>query len=207
MNTDPIIPSRWPLALAALLAALGAWGVLGIRTSEPTAASHRPPALEVLRSQLELRSGRLCLISNTPAETFAGVMTEYYPSGGLQSRSMVSNGLLEGLSQGWYTNGQLQVSEHFRAGVSDGLRTKWYANGQRQSEATVVNGELQGGFRRWREDGVLAEEMHLQHGQPDGEVKVYHPDGSLKSRFFMRKGKVVEQNVWAGTTAAVGDSQ
>ena len=34
-----------------------------------------------------------------------GNMVEYYAPGRLQSRSVVSNGLLHGLSEGWHTNG------------------------------------------------------------------------------------------------------
>ena len=87
---------------------------------------------------------------------FTGWVTEQYPTGLLKSRSSVTNGLLEGLSEGWHTNGVKQVEEHYRAGVSHGLRVKWDENGQVVSEATVVGGKIEGVFRRWHSNGVLA---------------------------------------------------
>src|SRR6476660_5901276 len=38
-------------------------------------------------------------------QPFTGILSDYYPDGLRKSRSLVSNGFLEGLSEGWYSNG------------------------------------------------------------------------------------------------------
>ena len=151
------------------------------------------PALpERARSELQLRDERL-FEGDRP---FTGIVIERYSDGVLKSRSTVSNGLLEGLSEGWHTNGVLQVSEHFVHGVSDGLRTKFYPDGKKLSEASILNGEIDGIYNRWYENGQLAERVHLSHGVADGESLAFHPDGSLKARVRLDHGQVVEQHFW-----------
>lgn len=55
------------------------------------------PLEQVSRNQLVLQQGRLMKTSQTNA--FTGLMVEFYPDGTLQSRSVVSNGLLHGVSR------------------------------------------------------------------------------------------------------------
>jgi antitoxin component YwqK of YwqJK toxin-antitoxin module len=153
-----------------------------------------PPAVEVPRSALDLVDGRLCLRSSHQA--FTGILLEHFPDGRVQSRSAVSNGLLEGWSEGFHTNGVKQIAEHFRSGVSDGLRTKWHANGAKLSEAPVVNGQIEGTFRRFFEHGALAEEIEMSGGNPRGLSRAYYPSGYLKAEAEMRDGRVVTQTFW-----------
>ncbi len=158
----------------------------------------RTPALtgaEVRRDALTLREGRR--YRKEEAVPFAGVMTEFYGDGTLQSRSVISNGLLEGLSEGWYTNGVKQVEELYRGGVSHGLRVKWHANGQKLSEAPIVDGKLEGVFKRWHANGSLAEEISLRGGNPEGLSRSYYPSGCLKAQAHLSKGAVVDQASWA----------
>ena len=149
---------------------------------------------EVPRPELELREGRWFRKGQSVA--FTGRLVEHHESGGLKSRSVVSNGWLEGLSEGWHTNGQRQIQEHFHAGVSHGLRTKWYADGRKLSEVEVVDGKLAGKFRQWRPDGSLAEEVELKDGHPDGLSRAYYPSGSVKVEARLRAGQVVAQQSW-----------
>jgi antitoxin component YwqK of YwqJK toxin-antitoxin module len=46
----------------------------------------------------------------------------------------VSNGQLNGVSEGWFTNGVLQIREHFMDGSSEGPVTKWHSSGAKLSE-------------------------------------------------------------------------
>ncbi len=146
-----------------------------------------PP--EVPRSSLVLKDGRLY----RPAQStpFSGTVVEYYSPGHLQSRSVVSNGLLHGLSEGWHTNGVRQVTEQFSAGVSEGVRVKWYPSGAKLSEATIAGGKLNGTFRRWRENGALAEQIELRDDQPHGESLAFYPSGCLKVRVRLERGQAV----------------
>ncbi len=73
------------------------------------------------------------------------------------SRSVVSNSLLNGLSESWFTNGQIQVRETSRDNFSDRLRNKWYPNGRKLLEAPIVHGEIEGILRHWHNDDSLAE--------------------------------------------------
>jgi hypothetical protein len=153
-----------------------------------------PPRVELLRKDLVIRAGLLCGAGG--AEPFTGTVTDAYDGGELKSRSVVSNGVLEGLSQGWYTNGQLQVEEHFVAGVSHGLRTKWYPNGQPLSQVMIVEGKLQGRFRRWHETGALAEDVELSDGQPHGVAWSYYPSGFVKAEAHLQTGQVLAHRYW-----------
>jgi len=150
--------------------------------------------VEVLKSGLELKAGHLYRIGST--DLFTGLMLERSANDLLRSRTAVSNGLLQGLSEGWHTNGQLQVTEYFKEGVSHGLRTKWYPSGAKLSEGEIVDGKFHGTFRRWTETGSLAEQVEFTDGQPDGLSLAYYPSGFLKARIFMDKGKVLEKNYW-----------
>ncbi len=181
------------LTVAAAGIVLGSW--LLRRAPAPGANSPLATTLpEVARTNLTLINGALRAPgSDTP---FTGFIVDYFASGSVRSRSAVSNGLLQGLSEGWYTNAQLQVSEHFKAGVSHGVRTKWYASGAKQSEANIVDGKLHGTFRQWHENQVLSEQVEFVQDQPEGASVAYFPSGYLKARVLMRGGKPVEQTFW-----------
>ncbi len=165
----------------SLLAGLCAAALSGC-APPPVAA---PP--EVPRSSLVLRDGRL----HRPAQSapFTGTVVEHYAAGRLQSRSVVSNGLLNGLSEGWHSNGVRQVAENFVGGVSAGVRVKWYADGAKLSEAAISGGKLHGTFRRWHDNGRLAEQIELRDDQPHGESAAYYPSGFLKKRVWMERGQ------------------
>ena len=159
-----------------------------------TTSSSDSRARETHRTNLVLNAGRWQLRGTTNA--FTGLLLDTYPDGTRKSLSMVSDGLLNGVSRGWHTNGQQQVEEHFVAGISHGLRAKWHPNGQKLSEITIVDGKLSGTYRRWDEDGALAEEIEMKNGQPDGISKAYFPSGFLKSQVAMRNGEVVSRQSW-----------
>lgn len=171
-----------PLGLCAALLA-------GCSRPEP------PVAPEVPRSSLVLKDGRL--FRPAQGEPFTGTVVEHYSSGRLQSRSVVSNGLLHGLSEGWHTNGVRQVSENFIAGVSEGVRVKWHPSGAKLSEATIVGGKLNGTFRRWHENGRPAEQIELRDDQPHGESLAFYPSGFLKTRVRVERGEVRARETFA----------
>jgi len=151
-------------------------------------------APDVLRQSLTLREGHWYRIGET--NPFTGSMADYYPNGAPLFRSAVSNGLLNGVSEGWYTNGQVQIRELYKDSVADGLREKWHENGQRKSEATIVQGKLEGPFRSWHDNGQLAEKMELVKGQPEGEAWAYYSSGFAKARTEVRAGQVLVQKSW-----------
>lgn len=179
---------RKNFALSAIVIVVVAAAMFLLIFKNPT------PLREVPAAELTQRNG----LSYWKDESipFTGAIFELYPDGSRKSRSVLSNGLLHGISEGWYTNETLQVREHFREGVSHGLREKWYPTRSKLSEATIVSGQLHGAFRRWHENGSLAEEIFMSNGNPDGTSKAYHPDGSLKAIATFEYGKVIEQKFW-----------
>ena len=181
----------WPLLLCAVV--LGA--IVVVRHWR--FASARPPVQEVWREHLVLREGRWLLAGTT--NRFTGLMIERRPDGALQARSQVSDGLLEGLSEGWHTNGIKQIEEHFHAGVSHGPRVKWHPNGQKLSEVQVVDGKLEGIFRRWHDNGQLAEEITLKAGQPEGLSRAFYPNGRLKAEATLHNGQPIKQQFYPET--------
>jgi antitoxin component YwqK of YwqJK toxin-antitoxin module len=161
------------------------------------AKTHQIAALpEVANTNLIHFDGRWCQFQTGHTNPFTGFLLEYYPSGPLQSRSMVSNGLLEGLSEVWHTNGQLQIREYYRTNFSDGPRTKWYSDGKKLSEATIVLGKMQGVFRRWYENGRLAEKIPMQDGKIEGVGKSYYESGYLKTELTISNGEVIQTKNW-----------
>ena len=213
MNCPLKRSSRSLIVVAAALGCLLGVVAVVVFRSPPTPASvesaarvvvaepprdRRAPVLdgtEVKREALIVRDGRR--YRQDESTPFTGVMTEVYGNGMLQSRSVISNGLLEGLSEGWYTNGCKQVEEIFRGGVSHGLRVKWYENGQELSEAPIVSGKIEGVFKRWHENGVLAEEVPMRDGQANGLARAFYPSGCRKAEARLTDGVVSDQKNWA----------
>jgi len=178
------------LLYVALAGAVCATLVLSLRPKQKS--PH--PLEEALPGTLELSEGRWRRQGG--GEPFTGILCDYYANGSQKSRSVVSNGFLEGISEGWHTNGQKQLTEFYCAGVSHGIRTKWYDSGQKLSEVKVIHGKLEGAFSRYYEDGQLAESIILKNGLPDGRSCSYYPSGFLKAEARLTEGKVIEQKFW-----------
>lgn len=174
------------IGLALILVAVG-WVLTARRPKAPAP----PPELpEAKASELVLEAGRLRL--PTQSTPFHGWINTYYPGGTPQSRSLVSNGVMHGLSRGWHTNGQVQVEEHFESGVSHGIRVKYFDSGTTQSIGNIVRGKMEGRFTRFYENGTVAEEISLTNGQPHGVSVSYHPNGKVKARVRLEAGMPVE---------------
>jgi antitoxin component YwqK of YwqJK toxin-antitoxin module len=152
------------------------------------------PAPEIPRHDLVQRDDRWYRSGET--NPFTGRMVDYYPGGERLSRSQISNGLLNGVSETWYTNGQMHVRESFKDGLSDGLREKWYENGFRQSQATIVAGKVIGTFQSWHDNGQLSEQIEMKHGQPDGTAWAYYASGFVKAETTVADGKVLTRKSW-----------
>jgi len=191
--------TRGLLIIAAMAVVLG--GVIFLTTRQKPIPN--VPFPEVNRQSLELRDGKWHMPGQTNG--FTGFLLTTYEDTAKKSRSAVSNGLLQGLSEGWHTNGQLQITEHFMAGTSHGLRTKWYQSGQKQSEVNVAEGKLSGTYRSWHENGKLAEEVGLKDGQPEGLSKAWFESGFRKSQVTLADGKVVSQKFWKDGEFTEGD--
>jgi len=178
----------WVLLVAAFTIV-----VLGILHPlfHPTPPAELP---SIARTNL-VRLGNLWCRAGT-TNPFNGFLLDYYADGVLASRSMISNGLVEGLSEGWYTNGQLQIRETYHTNFSDGLRIKWYPDGRKLSEATIVQGQMQGVFRRWYENGKLAEEIPMRDGKIEGLGRSYYESGCLKTEITIHDGNVVKSDSW-----------
>lgn len=179
---------------ALVLLVVGVAGYLALR-HQPAAPGQPDLSKQAThRTNLVLQAGSWRLPGTT--NPFTGLLLDTYEDGIRKSLSIVSNGLLEGLSQGWYTNGQQQVEEHFIAGTSHGLRTKWHHNGQKLSEIPIVEGQLHGTFRRWDEQGALTEEIEIKSGQPDGVSRSFYPSGSIKAEALLKQGRLIENRQW-----------
>jgi len=181
---------KWVLPAAGLIA-LVVWGL----APSPRRRAEIVAPVEAGLNDLVLVKGRLCLKGGEAP--FSGFMVERYDSGGLKTRSYISEGLMDGASEGWFTNGIRQVREPFVNGVSHGLRSKWYPNGAKLSEADIADGKLNGVFRRWNEDGALIEEIQMREGEPDGISRAYFPSGFLKTEVLMARGHVVRRSSWS----------
>lgn len=192
MPPDASTPARRRPILAVMLAlaVLAVGAVVVGRPRKPVTL----PIAERLVSELVRRDGGLA----DPATglLFTGWLLDRYPDGALRSKSWLSNGVLQGLSEGWYTNGVQEIREHFVGGKSQGAVTRWREDGTLLSEGTAVDGRLEGTFRRWHPNGQLAEEATLRVGVPEGVSRAWHPDGSLRAEVQLERGTVVRQQFW-----------
>lgn len=191
MKPEPS-PHRRPAWLPVVLALLTvvAAGVLVFRP-RPTPPAPLPKAT---RATLVLREGRLHFTND--AAPFAGWLVEHYSDGGLRSRSMLSSGVLNGLSEGWTRTGVLEVRETYVEGVCHGLRTRWHTNGVVRSQTTFVAGRPEGVFRRWHANGALAEQVEFRAGQENGTSLALYPSGHLKAEATVAEGKLVGSRSW-----------
>jgi len=192
MSPDALQPSRRRPILAVMLA-MAVLGVVAVLVGKPRNPA-APPVAERLVSELVRQEGGLTDPVN--GVLFTGWMLDRYPDGALRSKSWLSNGVLQGLSEGWYTNGVQEIREHFVAGKSQGVVTRWREDGTMLSEGTAVDGRLDGTFRRWHPNGQLAEEATLRLGVPEGVSRAWHPDGSLRAEVQLEGGAVVRQQFW-----------
>jgi hypothetical protein len=182
-----------PKLIAALaIVCLGA--ALFVFLRKPPAKALNAPAPEIPRHDLVQTDGRWHRSGET--NPFTGWMVDYYPAGERLSRSQISNGFLNGVSETWYTNGQMQVREHFKDGTSHGLREKWHENGARLSQATIVEGKVTGPFQSWYDNGQLAEQIEMRLGRADGTAWAYYPSGFLKAETTLHDGEVLDRKVW-----------
>jgi YD repeat-containing protein len=150
-----------------------------------------PVSLEqVSRNNLVLQSGRWMKTGET--NVFTGVMVEFYPDGTLQSRSVVSNGLLHGVSEGWRTNGVLAVREAFLDGRSHGTRTKWDETGNRIAETDIRAGEIEGWHREWHTNGNPSLEVTMARGKAHGLARKWSLEGQLAGQWVLSNGAVVQ---------------
>jgi len=196
VKDQPAKPSGFKSGLLILiLVSVFAFGLtVWWRPDRRPAAPVAAPLPTVSRTNLIRLNDRWVQAGGT--NPFTGILVEFYPGGVMESRSVVSNGRLNGLSQGWFTNGQMQISESYRSNLSDGLRTRWYPNGHKLSEAAVVRGKIQGVFRHWHQDGTLAEEITMKDGVEQGPARAYYPSGWVRTELLMQDGKLVSQKSW-----------
>lgn len=193
MNTPkPPAPARVPqgilLLMTGLFLVVGMVLLMKFGLRPPAPVASLP---ETHLTNLVMNAGRWMVRGGTNG--FTGVLFDTYADGAKKSRSAVSNGWLQGISQGWFTNGQVQVEEHFVKSVSHGTRTKWHPNGRKMSEAGIVDGKLHGLFSRWNEEGVLTEEVEMKEGKADGFARSFYPSGFVKTEVRMKAGEVVDQ--------------
>ena len=156
-------------------------------------ALRRQPSVsleQVSRNNLVLQSGRWMKTGET--NVFTGLMVEFYPDGTLQSRSVVSNGLLHGVSEGWRTNGVLAVSEAFLDGRSHGTRTKWDETGNRIAETDIRAGEIEGLHREWHTNGNPSLEVTMARGKAHGLARKWSLEGQLAGQWVLSNGAVVQ---------------
>jgi len=180
-----------PVLLLAVAAIAVAAVFLGREPTEGTVMAVLPT---IPRPDLVMRDK--IWYKKTETNAFTGYIVETYTNGTLMARSLISNGLPNGVSETWYTNGQLQMREGFRNGISDGLRQKWFPNGRKMSEATLVDGKITGTFQSWHQNGQLAERIQMKDGRPDGIAWAYYPSGFAKAELAEQNGKVLNRKSW-----------
>lgn len=193
MPSEPALRVRRHRYLALVAALLAAAGV-GFASHLQLRAVRTGVIAEtaVPFQSLDRRDGLLYRRNSTTP--FTGWMLDVREDGGLRSRTHVSFGLLEGVSEGYYSDGALQIREHFSRGIPEGLRTTWSAAGHKVSEGTFVAGKQEGLYRRWHENQTPEIEAAFLNGKPNGISRAWYASGFLKAETLMREGEVLERH-------------
>ena len=92
-------------------------------------------------SLLQERSDGLSYLPNE-SEPYTGNVTEYYPSGQLNTEISYVDGKENGFARKWYENGQVKTEINYVDGKENGFARGWYENGQLGGELNYANGEI-----------------------------------------------------------------
>jgi antitoxin component YwqK of YwqJK toxin-antitoxin module len=108
------------------------------------------------------------IVPSVSAHESLQVVEARYPSGQLQSRAFVVNGMRSGLYETWWPSGIRRSAVHYRDDVFDGDYRTWMQNGAPYEHKHFVRGREQGTQQGWDERGTLYLNYVVRNGRRFG---------------------------------------
>ncbi len=119
-----------------------------------------------------------------------GMVTTYYLSGEIESRTNYNAGAPDGAYEKFYKNGQVWERGTYRNGQQDGVQRKWWKNGALALEAHWQQGQLQGPYARWYDAETPWELATYEHGKLVGAYKKWWRNGAVAADYAYVDGKI-----------------
>jgi antitoxin component YwqK of YwqJK toxin-antitoxin module len=131
---------------------------------------------EISAQDVVLKAGKYYL---PDGKLYSGVFKEYGPSNVLVAENVISNGLLDGLSQFYYSGGAKKEQRSYKAGKKDGLWINWNEQGMKTAEARFSDGKKDGYWYIWDEKGTKRYEMFYVNGEKKGKWFIWDENGKV----------------------------
>ena len=90
-----------------------------------------------------------------PSGDFHGLYQTWYSENLIRSKTMYTDGQINGESKLWHNNGNLCEMGTVNYGAIVGLYQQWYTDGNIYIEARFSNGKKNGMFRQWYHNGSI----------------------------------------------------
>lgn len=119
------------------------------------------------------------LVSFFLLECSASVEESYYPSGQLEYRVSVKDGVRNGELKKYYENGKIQYVSNWNNGVKEGEATAYFADGTIRFKENYENGLPNGTIEEYYGNGQLKKTMIYENGQLLSEAS-YFDDGIIE---------------------------
>ena len=100
-----------------------------------------------------LFGGKGINLEKTP---FSGECVKYYPTGELQAKGIIKDGIL---TYGTYLGKDSTIYESWETNGDTTINTEWYSNGQKKRESKTVDGKNTF-INRWHENGTIRNELY-----------------------------------------------
>ncbi|MFC1592015.1 toxin-antitoxin system YwqK family antitoxin [Thermodesulfobacteriota bacterium] len=144
----------------------------------------------------------LVLVGSVPAQGFAKVYKEYYPSGKLMAEFTLKFFTMQGPCRTYYESGPLMEETPYVDGKRQGLARKFYENGALEFECEYKD-DLPLTKKVYYPGGAL-KELWDYTGQKPGHratVKHYDENGKLTKERVVKKKKKKKKRTKTGTKA------
>ncbi len=126
-------------------------------------------------------NGQLWQYLETKTGRASGVYEEYYPTGQIHIRSVVSEGvadltdsakaswIFDDISTVYDENGNIIAKIPYVKGLQQGIATYFYPNGQVKTNIPYLNNKIQGQVRGYDQEGKLVRLTNYLDGKEEGE--------------------------------------
>ena len=118
-----------------------------------------------------------------------GLWTYYYATGEIKEKSLMKNGLNEGLTEGWFDNGIKSYTETFTNDKLNGVQTLYFYNGNIKAVIPYKDDLKNGEVHYYDFKGNLSSVSNYVNDKYDGSEKYYFPNGKLKNEATYKNDK------------------
>ncbi|MEC8929584.1 MAG: hypothetical protein VX705_10270 [Verrucomicrobiota bacterium] len=142
---------------------------------------------EVQANMLEMRSDGLWYEADKK-KPFTGTAVNYFPFGGVDTKTEIRDGRLHGTQTQWSPKGKKVVEQEWRAGLMHGRMREWSEYDILRHEMNSKEGLKHGRETFWYENGKKWHEVKFMNGREDGVAIWWHDNGQKQRLAVFDKG-------------------